>query len=155
MTYSVLRGCEIAIPDIVGNIVSLIYLAIRIGIPVILLIVGMVDLGKAVVAQKEDEIKKAQGLLVKKVISAVMVFLLFTLIQFAINLVDNANGNNAGMWSCVNAILGNTLTDGAKCPEGYTPANDKDNKYCVQGTSAQNNNNQNNNNNGGNVEVPQ
>ena len=33
---------------------------IQIGIPIILIILGMLDLGKAVVASKEDEIKNAQ-----------------------------------------------------------------------------------------------
>ncbi len=61
-------GGVIELPNVVSNLVHLAYMAIRIGIPIILLIVGMVDLGKAVVAQKEDEIKKAQGLLIKKVI---------------------------------------------------------------------------------------
>jgi len=103
--YDIIVGCPGDIPTIVGKLINLAYMAIRIGIPIILLIVGMVDLGKAVVAQKEDEIKKAQGLLIKKVIAAVLVFLLFMLIKYAINLVDKGNKNNESMWSCVNALL--------------------------------------------------
>jgi len=49
--YDAVAGCTfVAIPDIVGNLVKLAYLAIRIVIPIVLLIVGMVDLGKAIVA---------------------------------------------------------------------------------------------------------
>jgi hypothetical protein len=128
--YDVLKGCSIAIPSTVGSVVGLIYLAVRIGIPVILLIVGMVDLGKAVVAQKEDEIKKAQGLLVKKVISAVIVFLLFTLIQFAINLVDTSE-DNANMWSCVNVLIGGQADKTIKCPARYEDKG-TDGKFCKQ-----------------------
>jgi len=43
--------------------------------------------------------------------------LLFTLIQFAINLVDKGNTNNASMWSCVNALLGSPTN--TECPPGY------------------------------------
>ena len=35
---------------------------IQIGIPIVLIIYGMIDLGKAVVAGKDDEIKKNQAL---------------------------------------------------------------------------------------------
>jgi surface polysaccharide O-acyltransferase-like enzyme len=136
--YSAIGGCTFAaIPDIVGSIVKLIYLAIRIGIPVILLIVGMVDLGKAVVAQKEDEIKKAQGLLVQKVIAAVIVFLLFTLIQFAINLVDKANAQaNADMWTCVRSLLGEYpkgSDTSTLCPEGYKAGYNETTGLCSEG----------------------
>ncbi len=110
-----IAGCSVDIPTIVGKLVSLVYMVIRIGIPIILLIVGMVDLGKAVVAQKDDEIKKAQSLLIKKVIAAVLVFLLFTLIQFAIGLVTNKTDvSTTNMWNCVNAILNYSDTGNAK-----------------------------------------
>lgn len=33
--------------------------AVMIGIPILLIIFGMIDLGKAVIASKEDEIKKS------------------------------------------------------------------------------------------------
>ena len=36
---------------------------------------GMLDLGKAVMAQKEDEIKKSQQTLLKRIIAAAVVFL--------------------------------------------------------------------------------
>ncbi len=102
--YSTIAGCPGDLPTIVGKLISLVYMVIRIGIPIILLIVGMVDLGKAVVAQKDDEIKKAQSLLIKKVIAAVLVFLLLTLIQFSIKLVDTSK-NQETMWTCINVLL--------------------------------------------------
>lgn len=42
----------------IPQIVSLLINLIKVGVPVLLIIFGMLDLGKAVVAQKEDEIKK-------------------------------------------------------------------------------------------------
>ena len=55
-----------SIPKQILDITNLIYKAIQIGVPIILIIVGMFDMGKAITQQKEDEIKKAQSLLVKK-----------------------------------------------------------------------------------------
>lgn len=59
------------------------------GIPMVLILFGMIDLGKAVIAGKEDEMKKAQGTLIKRFIYAIAVFLLVTLVTFAMGLVGS------------------------------------------------------------------
>lgn len=53
---------------------------LQIGIPIVLIILGMIDLGKAVIASKEDEIKKAQGMLIKRLIYAIAVFFVVTIV---------------------------------------------------------------------------
>ena len=75
---------------------------IQIGIPIILIILGMLDLGKAVVASKEDEIKSAQKLLLKRAIYAVAIFFVVLLVQLVFGLVaDNSAGaaNQATSWT--------------------------------------------------------
>lgn len=74
------------LPDFVGYFVSLVYVAIRIGIPILLIIVGMFDMGKAIVAKKEEDVKKAQGLLIKKLLLGVIVFLLPYLVELIIKI---------------------------------------------------------------------
>ena len=69
---------------------------IQIGIPIILIVLGMFDLGKAVVASKEDEIKSAQKLLVKRVIYAVAIFFVVFLVTVIFNLVANNDSETAG-----------------------------------------------------------
>ena len=73
---------------------------IQIGIPIILIILGMLDLGKAVVASKEDEIKNAQKMLIKRCIYAVAVFLVVTIVTFVMGLVGSTDWkkcwNNVG-----------------------------------------------------------
>ena len=64
------------------------------GIPMVLIIFGMLDLGKAVIAGKEDEMKKAQGTLIKRVIYAVAVFLVVTIVSFAMGLVGSTDWKN-------------------------------------------------------------
>ena len=69
---------------------------IQIGIPIILIILGMIDLGKAVIASKEDEIKSAQKLLIKRIIYAVAVFLVVSIVTLVFSIVaGNTSEDNA------------------------------------------------------------
>ena len=47
---------------------------IQIGIPIILVVMGSIDLGKAVLSSDDKEIKAATGRLIKRVIAAIAVF---------------------------------------------------------------------------------
>ncbi len=69
------------------RLVGYVVLAIKIGVPIILIIVGMKDLAKAVTEKKEDDIKKAQQGLISKAIAAVMVFLVITIVGVLMTLV--------------------------------------------------------------------
>jgi uncharacterized BrkB/YihY/UPF0761 family membrane protein len=60
---------------------------IGIAIPILLVIMGSLDLGKAVVAGKEDEIKKAQTTLVKRAIAGIAVFFLSTIVWLLFGLL--------------------------------------------------------------------
>ena len=53
----------------------------QIGIPVLLIIFRTIDLGKAVMAGDEKEIKAATSILVKRAIAAVAVFLLVLVVS--------------------------------------------------------------------------
>ena len=76
---------------------------IQIVIPIILIILGMLDLGKAVIASKEDEIKSAQKLLIKRVIYAVAIFFVVLIVTLIFNLVaDKSNGDADNWQSCWN-----------------------------------------------------
>ena len=76
---------------------------IKIGIPVLLIIFGMMDLGKAVMAQKEDEIKKGWQTFVKRMAAAVIVFLVVFIVQIVFNLV--AGDNKESTWTCVKCFI--------------------------------------------------
>ena len=65
---------------------------IQIVIIVALIILLILDFGKAVMAGKEDEIKSAQKLAIKRVVYAVVVFLVPWLVNVAFGLL--ASGNN-------------------------------------------------------------
>ena len=63
----------------------------------------MLDLGKAVMAQKEDEIKKSQQLFIKRLISAVLVFLVVFIVQIVIGLV--AGDDSSNITNCIDCFL--------------------------------------------------
>lgn len=86
----------------VPNAVSLIVKAIWIIVPVLLVIFGLLDLAKAVMAQKEDEIKKGQQTLVKRVIAAVIVFFVIFIVQTIIKFVS---GDDDTVMSCFNCFV--------------------------------------------------
>lgn len=101
-------GTEAGIPSTLVNIVGLIYKAIQIGVPIILIIIGMFDMGKAITQQKEDEIKKAQTLLVKKAVAALIVFLMFAFVQLIVSLAADDKDTTI---NCINSILNGKVTD--------------------------------------------
>lgn len=91
-------------PDLVHLIVNLI----KIGTPILLIILGMMDMLKAMMAQKEDEIKKAQGLFIKRLIAGVLVFLVFVIVELVFSVlggVGATNEENNNMWNCVSCFI--------------------------------------------------
>ncbi len=62
---------------------------IQIVIPIALIIIGTVDLGKAVIASDEKKIKESQMTLIKRAMMAVLVFLLATIVTFLMGVVGS------------------------------------------------------------------
>lgn len=112
--FNVLATCmEVDIPDILPNIVSLAVNIIKIAVPVILIIMGMLDLGKAVMASKEDEIKKAQTLFIKRIVAAVLVFFIVAIVQLVFGLLADADSSDGsidkeGITECMDLFLNGT-----------------------------------------------
>ena len=71
----------------------------------------MIDMGKAVASQKEDEIKKGQKTLISRVIAAAIVFFVVAIVQLMLSIVSGAT-NDTSIWTCVCELLGN---DATKC----------------------------------------
>ena len=82
-----------------------IFLIFKIIIPILLLIWGFIDLGKAVVASKDDEIKKATKSLMTRAIAAVIIFFLPTLVGIIFGLIGDFNANKAEYDICSQCFL--------------------------------------------------
>ena len=73
-------SCEGLLP-IVQFIKKGIFPIIQIGIPIILILMGTIDLGKAVMSSDDKEIKGATSKLIKRAIAAVAVFFVVTIVS--------------------------------------------------------------------------
>ena len=73
----------------IWQIVGIVLMVVKIVIPILLIIWGMLDLGKAVVAAKDDEIKKATKSLAMRAISAIIIFFIPTLVNVILSMVSN------------------------------------------------------------------
>ncbi len=86
-------------------LVKLVVQVIRIAmilIPIALIIYGVIDLGKAVIASDEKEVKSAQGRLIKRFIYAALIFFVPVLVGVVMNVVSasaNANDTDTSSWS--------------------------------------------------------
>ena len=81
--------CEMPSLNPVWEIVGFIVKAIWIGVPILLIIFGMIDLGKAVIASKEDEVKKAWQAFGRRFLVAVAVFAVVWAVGAVFSLVAN------------------------------------------------------------------
>lgn len=104
-TTCIINNNSIEIPDSLVNIVSSIVTIIKIGVPIILVVMGMIDLGKAVASQKDDEIKKGQKTLISRCIAAGIVFFVFAIVQLLFNVVASGANDKDNIWNCINSFL--------------------------------------------------
>jgi len=96
---------NITIDEIVPDTVSTIVTILKIAIPIILIVLGLLDLGKAVMANEEKEMKEAQGRFIKRCIYAVLVFFVVAIVQFVFKALAP---DGESIWSCIDGILNGT-----------------------------------------------
>ena len=81
---------------------------IQIGIPIILIVMGSIDLGKAVLSSDDKEIKGATTKLIKRAIAAVAVFFVVTIVSLLMNLFSKPrskaiDAKTNDWWDCWDA----------------------------------------------------
>lgn len=74
------------------NVLQIIYTWMRIAVPILVVLLITIDMAKAVTAQDDNAIKKAQGHAVKRVIIGVAVFLVPTILDILFGLTNLALG---------------------------------------------------------------
>ena len=70
------------------TLLGYVIMGIKIIVPIILIVIGMIELAKAIVEQDEGKIKKAQNALIKKIIVAVCVYLVISVVNLVISLIN-------------------------------------------------------------------
>lgn len=99
----------------VWQLVGRILMVFKIAIPILLIVFGMIDLGKAVIASKEDAIEKATNSLIKRLIAGVVIFFVPFLVGAIFNLVNSFKDLNDGAYEynvCEKCV---TSPNGDKC----------------------------------------
>ncbi len=84
----------------VWTIFGYIIFAIKVVVPLLLIVTGMIALAQAVMKQDEKDIKKAQGILIQKLIAAVLVYLVITITGVVVGLVMGGNADWKGCAKC-------------------------------------------------------
>ena len=74
------------IPDGIGNVVHLIVVAIQVVVPILLIIWGMIDFAKAIMASDDENMKKAEKKLMIRLVLAIALFLIPTLVSVLLNI---------------------------------------------------------------------
>lgn len=77
-------------PDLapIFSLIKYIISIVAVVVPIILIVLGTVDLSKAVMSKDENEIKKNQSIFIKRCIYAVLIFFVYTLVVFVMGLVS-------------------------------------------------------------------
>ena len=100
-------GCG-GLRPIVAIIKNGVFPIVQIGIPILLIVFGTIDLGKAVISSDDKEVKQAQSRLIKRCIYAVAIFFITTLVSIIMSLVatgaDSDETNTSGWAQCWNSI---------------------------------------------------
>ena len=83
----------------IWNVVGIVINIIWIGVP-ILIVLGSIDLGKAVISSKEDEVKKAKKSLLNRFLYAVLVFCVVWIVQIVMGAITKIGikGSDTSSW---------------------------------------------------------
>lgn len=106
----------------IWHLVGLFVYIIKIVIPLILIVLGMVDLGKAVVSSDEKAINKAVGTLIKRFIAAVVVFFVPTIVSAVFGVIGViSNSAKADYNVCVDCVTKTCKTYADQATAAFDP----------------------------------
>ena len=91
-------SCEGLLP-VVQFIKKGVFPIIQIGIPILLIIMGSIDLGKAVLSSDDKEIKGATSKLIKRAIAAIAVFFVVTIVTLLMDIFAKTDIGEQNQWS--------------------------------------------------------
>lgn len=71
---------------------------VQLGIPILLIVLGTFDLGKAVISSEEKEVKAAQSRLIKRFIYAALIFFVATIVSVLMSIVSQGGEGDTTSW---------------------------------------------------------
>lgn len=118
------------IPKLTSNIIN----AVKIFVPILLIIMGMIDFVRAVIAQDEKQMTESRQRFVRRTIAAVVVFLVIVIVQISFRLLDNLDNTGGNVASCMNCFINYKCNKGATNTVTTTKGDNK--LICANYTSA-------------------
>lgn len=91
------------IPEITSWVITILQVAI----PILLVIMGGIDFVKAITGQKDDEIRKGQQILIKRIIVAVIIFFVVAITKILVSLVSSGDSESKSIISCIDCFISN------------------------------------------------
>ncbi len=89
----------------IWQVLGYVVVIFKIVIPLLLIILGMVDLGKAVISSDDKAISKAVGQLVRRFIAAIVVFFIPTIVSALFNALAIMNDSEQADYNvCVQCV---------------------------------------------------
>lgn len=105
----------------IWKVVGYFVLILKIVIPLALIVLGMIDLGKAVISSDEKAIKTATNSLIRRFIAAVLIFFIPTIVNAIFSTLEVMKGIETDYNKCVVCVTnvdqcktGNTADQGIK-----------------------------------------
>lgn len=90
--------CTGGIAEVVG-LAKMVIKVLQLVVPMGLIIMGTIDMAKAVIAGDEKKIKEAQKPFIKRIIAAVIVFLIPIIVNMVLSFVTTGNSDWIDCWN--------------------------------------------------------
>lgn len=124
-----------------ANIISLI----KILVPIFIILFGMIEMFKAVMAGDEKKMEESKGMLIRKFIVGITIFLVIAIVQFVFGIYDDASEEGHDSLECLKYFI---VQDEAKdvgeaCPDRIQDGNSQsgnDKEYKMKENDGSNNN---------------
>ncbi len=103
-TYNCGNNYMSGIPVRIPRLVKFAYNFIHILVPIVIIILGSIDLIKSIIGQKEDEISKYRSTFFKRLLSAALIFFVLAIVKLVIGIAGN---NTDGVIDCIDCFIKN------------------------------------------------
>ena len=90
--------CTGGIAEVVG-LAKMVIKVLQLVVPIGLIIMGTIDMAKAVIAGDEKKMKEAQKPFIKRIIAAVIVFLIPKIVNMVLSFVTTGNSDWIDCWN--------------------------------------------------------
>ena len=119
-----LTDIPVSLPIFVSRVINLI----KVLVPIILVVMGMIDFARATISSDEKQMKESQSRLVRRFLSGAIVFFIIAIVQF----VFSAIGQSDSMIKCIACFASGDCT--TTTTTTVTPVNQPACYVCISGS---------------------